>query len=557
MASERQRAYCFGAALVMCTVLGLVPRLWIALHQFIEYDGWWHVFISRQPLWFNFLAEVATTAHPPLYFLTLRAAQEILGYNRLAYRFVSLAAGIMTIPLVGVIARRLGCSRRASVLAALVVAVSESATIISCEVRSYSLALLFVLVAFVFLAELLTGTPDRWTIVILAASSGAAVATHYFGFLLVAAELTMIIVATAFPDARLRIRSSVTPLAIGMTGLVVAGMISLYVLQVRRFAGRLNHLPAFFFDANAPESAPAFFLRNLRSFVNLFSPAANRGSIALVVACAVGVLLGAGAVSLRRGPRWPAATAALFALLLFSGIVAGSFAGLYPFGGDLRQQFFFFPFLCLGLIGAMDFAVRSPRLKTIATIILSLACIGHGLRWWNSFPILDSELFTSEYRIFNRSFGGDRAIVVDQFNVIVLFAHMHDRPWRLVRRWPPERMKEYSVGRDVRVIRDRAIWNYDVMRQSDFLRLRYEAEVAGAASFALFALRQVPPDPAVNPVAYAERVRVNARAARLLPQTVVISGYDVFGRFLVPANSGAAAGPGGGFLAPKPVHKHR
>ena len=53
-------------------LLALVPRLIFGASQYIEYDGYWHVWIAQQDRWANFIREYKANAHPPLYFLLLR-----------------------------------------------------------------------------------------------------------------------------------------------------------------------------------------------------------------------------------------------------------------------------------------------------------------------------------------------------------------------------------------------------------------------------------------------------------------------------------------------------
>ena len=44
--------------LLLITLASLAPRLYVAIHQYIEYDGWWHVLIARQDNWDAFDAPV-------------------------------------------------------------------------------------------------------------------------------------------------------------------------------------------------------------------------------------------------------------------------------------------------------------------------------------------------------------------------------------------------------------------------------------------------------------------------------------------------------------------
>ena len=50
-------------------LLGAIPRLYLGATQFIEYDGYWHVFIATQDDWQQFRWEYNANFHPPLFYL--------------------------------------------------------------------------------------------------------------------------------------------------------------------------------------------------------------------------------------------------------------------------------------------------------------------------------------------------------------------------------------------------------------------------------------------------------------------------------------------------------
>ena len=54
------------AGLVLIALISAVPRLLLGASQFIEYDGYWHVFIAQQDRWSNFWEDIRVNAHPPL-----------------------------------------------------------------------------------------------------------------------------------------------------------------------------------------------------------------------------------------------------------------------------------------------------------------------------------------------------------------------------------------------------------------------------------------------------------------------------------------------------------
>lgn len=290
----------------------------------------------------------------------------------------------------------------------------------------------------------------------------------------------------------------------------------LYVFQVRNSVGLINHLQSFYFDPERSESAATFFLRNLQPFINLFSPIPT-GSRA--IAATIAMIIGACFVLLLfRRRRSAAALPALVTLGVFAAIVTASFARVYPFGGELRQQFFIFPFLVLSLVGAIDQAFVGRR---TALAILALIAVGAGancVSWWRAFSIERTELFTADFRKFATSFGTDRTVVVDQFSLIAYFSQTHQKQWRLIPGGSLERVARFDVGSDVQLLRDRSTWNYDLTQRPAFVRLH---EVAGAAQkpeFTLFLLRQFPDEPASKRPDDA-LVVLNARLAGLATDT--------------------------------------
>src|SRR5579862_6761907 len=97
--SELRPRY-FGLALLGIALLSLIPRLLLGMSQYVEYDGYWHVWIAQQDRWANFIREYQGDAHPPLYYLLLRASLW-LGRTQLAYRIISLLAGTASVFILG------------------------------------------------------------------------------------------------------------------------------------------------------------------------------------------------------------------------------------------------------------------------------------------------------------------------------------------------------------------------------------------------------------------------------------------------------------------------
>src|ERR1051326_9138389 len=95
----------FRLTLIAICLAAAAPRLYFAVTQFIEYDGYWNAFIAQQDRWRSFIWEYQTIAHPPLYYLLLRVSLWF-GHSPLIYRAVSLITGIATIWLLATIAAK-------------------------------------------------------------------------------------------------------------------------------------------------------------------------------------------------------------------------------------------------------------------------------------------------------------------------------------------------------------------------------------------------------------------------------------------------------------------
>lgn len=126
--------------------------------QSIWYDEALSVHYARQPLP-ELLRLVATSDHPPLYFLLLHAWLRLGAFGRptveFLVRFPSLLAGVLLVPVAYVLGRRL-LTPRAAILAAFLTAVSPFHVWYAQETRMYTLAvLLTALASYVLLRALL------------------------------------------------------------------------------------------------------------------------------------------------------------------------------------------------------------------------------------------------------------------------------------------------------------------------------------------------------------------------------------------------------------------
>lgn len=116
----------FHVLLGVIVVAALGPRLYLAALQYIDYYGYWHLFIARQRNWPNFFSEVRENAHPPLYFLLLRGVLRF-GNHSLVYRSISLVSALGSVWLLGKCSFRAGTRPALALVAALTFAFSMNA----------------------------------------------------------------------------------------------------------------------------------------------------------------------------------------------------------------------------------------------------------------------------------------------------------------------------------------------------------------------------------------------------------------------------------------------
>ncbi len=109
-------------------------------------DEGWSIWATDDARLDVVLDNLAHDRHPPLYFVALRGWRSLAGDSPLALRYLSIAAGILTVA----VAYRLGADvfgRRAGKYAALLLAVLPIAVYYSQEVRHYGWFILFVLLS--------------------------------------------------------------------------------------------------------------------------------------------------------------------------------------------------------------------------------------------------------------------------------------------------------------------------------------------------------------------------------------------------------------------------
>jgi len=182
----------WGFAAILVAALGLrlynlgLPGFWL--------DEAFCIWVARQdPA--GFWTAILGDAHPPLYFLLLRAWGN-LGWDETITRFPSVIFGIITLLGIYLLGRRLG-GKTLGLLASLLWAVSTFALFADNEVRMYSPLTAFCTLSMLGLCAWLESGRARF-LVLYGASILAALYTHYFALFILLAQ----VVAVAFFLAR-------------------------------------------------------------------------------------------------------------------------------------------------------------------------------------------------------------------------------------------------------------------------------------------------------------------------------------------------------------------
>lgn len=181
--SERARPELIGLA-VVAVLIGTVTR-----------------FVTRSPLWLDEALSVNISqlplgeltealrhdGHPPLYYVLLHGWTSIFGTSDVAVRSMSGVFGLMTIPVVWLLARRKG-GPTLGWIAVAVIAVSPFAVRYSDEARMYALVILLVTVGWLLIDDLVDrGLVTPWRIGTLTLVGAALLYSHYWSIWLLVA----------------------------------------------------------------------------------------------------------------------------------------------------------------------------------------------------------------------------------------------------------------------------------------------------------------------------------------------------------------------------------
>jgi len=546
--------------LALAVALSAVPLIVLSLTERLGYDAFWHVFIARQADWRSLWDEIRWTAHPPVFFLCLKAAIAALGTSPLAYRLIPILGTVGSTWLVGRIVQRTAGQPWLPAAAAFAFGSSLTAVSVGLDVRAYSLGTFFVLWACLSFLELVEhgfSAPRHRARVIFALMTSLALLTHYGTALFLLSCFPAAVAPAVFDrEYRHRLREARRHWMANLLtfGIPTAVLAAAYAIHIVSWSTRpFNHLTSFLFDADR-EGALEFVWRNSRALIELFVPAldyqpfnstldatapglpnAVAGTLAVASLAAVAWLgfrpLGKGGVDgLAR--RIPAVLlAAMTALVIVLALL-----GRYPYGGQLRHQFFLFPFAVIVLSLLIDEVARrsNRRIAGLVVCLFGLAGLLNAAHWLTHHRITGGDWVRIDP--FDEPLPLPEAIYVDQANLIHLFRLHHDWQWRFMRRLrgraPVDLWRVGKAGaRGFYVCRDRREWQLDFSDRDTYFRLRRCLDATGGTRLAVFRWQQKGTS-AEWPVAPTEELAGRAAAAAgLVPDDVLVRRGEVYAAF--------------------------
>jgi len=544
--NDRRIPLSFHLLLLGIAILCLIPRLILGASQFIEYDGYWHVWIAHQIPWGNFISEYRANAHPPLYF-PLLGLTFWFGHTSLSYRAISILTGAGSVYLVGMIAWRCVRSRIWAALAALAYGLALPSILVSEEVRTYMMAAFLVQASFWYYLDLIAdGRGPLRSRILFGVLTTLACLTEYYALIYAGAALLFALIVQPLrqpkrgKDGALR--------ALGREALTFVLLLVLPVWEyIAHFGGKpeaYNHLPDFYFQPDGAESLPGFLLRNLRTEFNGFSPIQIPEGTAFYAMLAFCLLAAAAIFWLAR--HWSqnrdiaAAATVIIPLAMLGAIMFGGAVRVYPFGGALRQQYILFPFFAICPFLLLDRALaKAPRSAVLVAAALLTVGIGYASYVdYDAYPKDSRPQMSDQMQRYNRLFPTAPAVFLDQFNVTTFFLHHHDWNWSFVADLPAsEAVDVYKLQRDGRSIvlfRDKDRWNLDLRDPQLYVNMARGMKTWRLPEMTILSLADpVPPKPRTGPqvTAYRARVAELSAAQGLCIQRLDLDNYDVYADF--------------------------
>lgn len=161
--------------------LGVILRFYDLGGQSLSYDETFSVLVARLPWAQAWDVLAADGVHPPLFYLIEKLAL-LIGHSEWVSRLPSALFGVLSVPLVYALARRLG-GAKIGALTGLLFATAPLHLWYSRDARMYAL-LAFTASAVMLLYDRYLERPSPWRSILFVLASAAAYVTHYFALFL-------------------------------------------------------------------------------------------------------------------------------------------------------------------------------------------------------------------------------------------------------------------------------------------------------------------------------------------------------------------------------------
>lgn len=525
----------FLVLLLGIVALCAIPLYLLGRSEFISYDGWWHIFIARIGNWRATFEDIRDNAHPPLFYVVLHYVAK-LGHGRLVYRSAVIIPGLAAVFYIGRIGSQLFTSRALALLAAAAYGFSMAFIDLSLDVRSYTLALLFVLAASYYFFEWIrdpAGKQAPGAFLLFCSLASLGITTEYYAaFFPIALFVVVVIYFLRYAEFRALMRDWVSHhwKIMGLSFLIpLYTVFILYRRHLRYLPKEFNHIGEYYWDRHTGHLGK-FLLGNLLHVLNYFSPVRFSSTIvAALFFAALAVLICvyalAGRFSLRR---MTAGIPGLVVVVLICELAAAAIAGRYPFGGEMRQQSIVFPFLLLGVFALLDWILAlGPSLLTYgacAVIVVAIAAdFNYGWKrivWTN-----EDSMFLADYRQFVGDFPHAPVVVTDEFSSVFYLMGTNDSRWTYVGKLGMyglvdyQRIDEFKItnpsGEQQIFLRDKDDWLLRLRDPSFYPMLADCLRDAHVNDADLFTMVQISTDPTQADRAPASTIQALASSAGL------------------------------------------
>lgn len=250
--------------LIAITLLAFALRVIRLDFQPLWWDEGYSLFFATRDFG-TLLERTAVDIHPPLYYALLQVWIAIAGKSDVAVRWLSVAIGVLTVPVIYALARKLFNRARIALIAACLLAMAPLHIYYSQEVRMYGLVTLLGLGSVYFFMALVEGRGNwfLWAAFIL--TTAAALYTQYYAAFIIVFEI-LVLVILSIRDLKLRSRFTFGSLGHWLIAfLAIAGLYLPWVV----FAGAKLYAYVTFkvaHEAYAPQNPLTFFTQHLAAF---------------------------------------------------------------------------------------------------------------------------------------------------------------------------------------------------------------------------------------------------------------------------------------------------